>query len=295
VDPPAADTIVMVKVTSMSDIATALAKVNAFETSSPQTVAWKLDRAATVQRIRTLVQHPDRLHQARLNVCGPAAFFRVWFARDPVAAAEFSCNLLRDGSATVGSLTVAPKAMLKAQDYAAIRAASEAAQPHSMPETADWMLLSALRDSENVIPYMGDPNSAFEWAAAVTLPMTLASWLRATNLYASLSDETSIVAAPNMPRLLSFIPTSNVDIILLVSSAFNAHLYPTLASRPASPPVGAGAHIPNHYVLTTAPFGTEGTVWLNMECWTWGRTVSGWVGTADFGSKYFGPIVATAP
>ena len=143
----------------MSDIATALAKVDAFEASAPAAVAWKLDRGVTLQRIRTLIQHPEQLHQRGLNACAPAVFFRVWLARDPVGAADFACALLRDGSAALGSLAVAAGDALKAQDYAVVRTTSEATQSGSMPDTADWMLLSALRDSENVLPYLGEPNT----------------------------------------------------------------------------------------------------------------------------------------
>jgi hypothetical protein len=34
-------------------------------------------------------------------------FFRVWFARDPLSAAKFACQMLRDGSAYIGNLAVA--------------------------------------------------------------------------------------------------------------------------------------------------------------------------------------------
>jgi hypothetical protein len=278
----------------MSDLNTALARVDSFETSGSSQVRWKLDRAQTLQRIRELLRHPQQLHQRGLNACGPAAFFRIWLARDPIAAADFACALLRDGSAAVGSLTVTASQTLREIDYANLRATTDAAHPRATPEGADWMLMSALRDSENVFfDYEGRPFTVGDKLAGLTLPGTLAGWLNATNRYASVTNETSVVAAGNRPRLLSLIPTSNVDIVWLVNSSFNAHFYPT---QPATPPtVFAGLHIPDHYVVMTAPCGQSGDgAWTNIDVWTWARTYSGWVGTEDFFSRYFGLILATA-
>ena len=278
----------------MADVAGALAKIDEFEAIGPPVVAWQLDRATTIERIRTLVRHPELLNQRSLNACGPAVFFRIWFARDPVAAAVFSCAMLRDGFASIGSKLVQPRPGLLAQNYAALRATADAAQLHSMPDTADWMLLSALRDSENLlIPYLGEPHTLGDRAAGVTLPMTLTGWLTATALYQPVENATTVLPGVDNNRLVTLIPTSNVDAVLLINSTFNANLFPTLASRPATPPVMAGIHLPDHYVLVTAPCQLDMAMWLNVEFWTWGRTISGWVGTSDFGSRYFGMIVAT--
>ena len=142
----------------MSDVDSALAVVDAFEAEPNQNVAWQLDRYWTLQRLRTLLRNPELIDQRGLNACAPAVFFRVWLERAPVAAANFGCALLRDGSASIGSLNVAPGWKLLGQNYANLKAATDAAHPNATPENADWMLLSALRDSENLwFDYVGEP------------------------------------------------------------------------------------------------------------------------------------------
>lgn len=187
----------------MSDVATALATVDAFEAEAFHSVAWNLARPDVLRRLRQLLQTPDLLDQRGLNACAPAVFFRIWLARDPVAAATFACRLLRDGSASIGSLAVAPSHRLLGQDYAALRAATDAAHANATPECTDWMLLSALRDSENVwFDYVGEPFTLGDSVAGLTLPGTLAGWLAATNLYTSVSNETTLVSPGDLNRLL---------------------------------------------------------------------------------------------
>jgi hypothetical protein len=278
----------------MSDLNAALAFVDDFDANASTNVSWKLDRYWTLQRIRALLRHPEELNQRGLNACAPAIFFRIWFARDPVSAAKFSCSLLRDGSASIGSLFIAPSWKLRDQNYAMLKSTTDAAHYGATPENADWMLLSALRDSENIyFDYVGEPYTLQEMAAGVTLPSTLCGWLNATNLYSSVANETNILTASSQQRLLSMIPTSNVDIVLMVSSSFNANMYPSIPTD-QQPGVG-GVHIPDHYVLQTAPFAQwNDPAWLNIECWSWGRTLTGWVGYDQFFTKYFGLILATA-
>jgi hypothetical protein len=79
-------------------------------------------------------KNPVLLNQRGLNTCGPAVFFRIWFARDPVAAADFACSLLMTGSATIGSLKVTAGWKLLGQRYAILRSVTNAAHPNSTPE-----------------------------------------------------------------------------------------------------------------------------------------------------------------
>ena len=275
----------------MSDVDEALARVDAFEANGIQNVAWKLDRSQTLQRIRTLVRNPELLDQRGLNACGPAVFFRVWFARDPIAAAEFGCALLSDGSAAIGSLIIAPSWKLLGQDYSTLRSVTDGAHPNATPEAADWMLLSALRDSENVwFDYLGEPFTVGDAVAGLTLPSTVAGWLSATNRYSTIENDTNVVFSGNRQKLFNLIPTSNVDIILFVNATA---IYDLTSSPPvAQPPASGGLSVPNHYVLMTAPFSQwHDPAWTIIECWSWGKTFRGWQGTERFFNNYFGVVI----
>ena len=275
----------------MSDVDSALAVVDAFEAEPNQNVAWQLDRYWTLQRLRTLLRNPDLIDQRGLNACAPAVFFRVWLARAPVAAANFGCALLRDGSASIGSLNVAPSWKLLGQNYANLKAATDTAHPNATPENADWMLLSALRDSENLwFDYAGEPFTMGDAVAGLTLPSTLASWLNATNLYSSVVNNTNLVVISDRQELYGLIPTSNTDIILLVNAAAIYDLSPTAPI--GQPPVAGGLSVPNHYVLMTAPFSSwNDPAWITIDCWSWGKSYRGWQGTERFFNNYFGILI----
>ncbi|GAA3149239.1 hypothetical protein GCM10010521_40790 [Streptomyces rameus] len=275
----------------MSDVITALADVEAFRTQPDQSVAWGLDRNAVIQRLQALLQNPNLLDQRGLNACAPAVFFRTWLARDPVAAASFTCNMLRGGSASIGSLVVTPDTDLTGQDYSTLRANTDAQHPHAMPECTDWMLLSALRDSENIFfDYLGQPYTLGDSVAGLTLPGTVAGWLTATNLYSSVSDNTTVLGPADLPPLLSLIPTSDVDIVLFV----NANALYDLATAPGSPVVPFPTiAAPDHYVLMTGPFvEADGTNWIDIDVWTWGSIKTGWQNIPRFLDNSFGWMVA---
>src|SRR4051794_35354925 len=110
----------------MSTQADALALLDAATGEGPA-IPWKLNWQDTIKRLRALVVEPTLLHQRALNACGPAIFFRIWFARDPLGAATFGYRLLKSGSASIGPITVVPGAALMAQDYAILRAKADAA------------------------------------------------------------------------------------------------------------------------------------------------------------------------
>ena len=277
----------------MPDVAAALAFVNDFERNGSQSVAWQIDRAATLARLRTLVQSPELLNQRGLNACGPAVFFRIWLARDPLAAATFGCALLRDGHASIGALSIAPSWKLLGQQYALLRSTTDAAHPNATPEHADWMLLSAMRDSENIwFDYAGEPWTLGDKVAGITLPSSVASWLAATSLYSNVKNDTNLVASAGRQALFGLIPTSNVDIAIFVSA--NA-IYDL---RPA-PPAGAAAagpliSVPDHYVLMTGPIAQwNDPSWVEIDVWSWGKPYVGWQSDAVFFGNYFGTIVAT--
>jgi len=278
----------------MSDVDTALAAVDQFEAEQNKNVAWQLDRYWTLQRLRTLLRNPELIDQRGLNACAPAVFFRVWLARDPAAAANFACALLRDGSAPIGSMNVAPGSQLLGQNYSNLKAATDAAHPHATPENADWMLLSGLRDSENLwFTYAGEPYTTGDAVAGLTLPSTLASWLNATNLYSSVVNDTNLVFSGNRQELYGLIPTSDTDNILLVNAEAIYDLSPTPPTGQPPAAGGIASLVPNHYVLMTAPFASwSDPAWLNIDCWSWGKAYRGWQGTERFFSNYFGVLVA---
>ncbi|MEV0732185.1 hypothetical protein [Polymorphospora sp. NPDC050346] len=277
---------------TVSSVNDALVEVAAFAQAMPATPAWGLDGFDVVARLRVLLANPELIDQRGLNACAPAVFYRLWLERDPVAAARFTCKLLKDGSAPIGSLVVAPSWKLLGQRYAQLRTVTDAAHPGATPECTDWMLLSALRDSENIwFDYAGEPYTAGDAVAGITLPATLASWLSATGLYNSVENSTNLVLSADLNQFLMQNPEPGLDILLFVNTPA---IYDMTATIPANVPDGSWVSVPNHYVhLQSMPYVDDIQRWVHLDVWSWARTWAGWQGSERFRTNYFGYIRAS--
>jgi hypothetical protein len=243
------------------------------------------------------VRSPNLIRQAGLNACGPAVFFRLLFDGNPVAAASFACELLHNGSSVVGALNVNAGAALLAQDYATVKATvvadSDETHRNWMPETADWMLLSALRDSEDVlIDYLGEPGTPRDKVAGMTLPSTLAGWLKDSSLFSAVENATDVVVGGGRDRLFAAMPAQGNAFILLVDDGLPKQLMKEPIG-PAPAPLIQFA-LPNHYVLLNRPVlrGAD-TDWINLNVWTWGKDYSGWQGQSPLFAAYYGLLAAS--
>lgn len=280
----------------MGSLMDALASVDAFEANPDTDIAWNLDRGATLGRLRDLLNKPDLLNQRGLNVCGPAIFFRLWLTRDPVGVASFACNLLKGGSGNIGTVVVKAGNNLLLQDYSQIRTTADGAAGHKVtPDSADWMLLSALRDSENILfDYLGEPGTVADRTAGATLPSTVQGWLASTNVYSLVVNETNLVLPADKQHLLELTAAPNVDLVLMVNTAAASGIA-TGPIPPGWPPPQAGAFpLPDHYISMMGQFTqSDDQLWVNMNFWSWGENQTGWQGSDLFFNNYFGVVTAS--
>ncbi len=173
---------------------------------------WPLDRTAVADRLDELVAEPGRIRQGTLNLCGPAAVFKVWLERDPVAAATYAAKLFEEGAARIGPLAVRPSPSL-------LRARHDAGQrPADCPQ-ADWMMMAALRDSTNRIWRYSRQGGLREGMAAMTLPGALSNWLsRDPRGFTRIRDETSLVLRKGTDHATRLAPRPDREAFLLVAS-----------------------------------------------------------------------------
>jgi hypothetical protein len=125
------------KLEGASEKKNAIKTVNKFCTEVESNSPWQLKRSEVANRLIELIRNPDKVEQGKLFLCGPAAFFHIWLKHDPEAAANFATELYNTGASTIGSIEVKP-------DQDLVNNSSTGTKP------ADWMMLSALRDAENV-------------------------------------------------------------------------------------------------------------------------------------------------
>jgi metacaspase-1 len=161
-DQRAADTAALSTAEAAHDIVLAF---RASEAASPWT---SLDRATVADRLDELIDYPRGMRQGGMNVCGPAAFFMMALARDPVGVAQCAAQLFDTGAGSIGGLTLQPREDLLNADFNAM------AQKGDVSSQFEWMLLGALRNSTTVFwqpSWTGDPRQEL---AGMTRPEELA-------------------------------------------------------------------------------------------------------------------------
>lgn len=257
--------------------------------ASTATSPWTLDRTAMLDRLEELVNDPSKVDQDGLNLCGPAAFLRLWIARDPLAVVKLACELYDTGKSKIERYAVEPDSdSLIAEDYAALAAAHA---PFTPP--AEWMICGALRDAENAFfDFEGKPE---EDVSAGTGPGELAEWFEATNLYGSVKDEGNFFLTKGVDHALGLKPGNSRDVALLI----NAHMLTQMnvtAGTAKSEEFILGA-FPNHFIVLTAEIKETTDGKLRMEYWTWGQQYTGTIEKDVFEANYYGAVIGegTAP
>ena len=284
--------------------------------------AWKtLDRATVADRLTQIVTDPDPsavdardantkaltpdasgarvIQQGDLNLCGPAAMISRWVYRDPVAFATFATQLFEKGSATIGSLTIAPGTELLGADYPAMLVK----MTNVVAPQADWMFLGALRNTTNLFwqpAWVGDPK---QQVAGITTPGQLTDWLTATGVYAKVDNQANWAEAKGVQHALTLNNLPGQDILLLINANMIA-----LAEKNAPSSNWILNQFPSHIVvLLNAPTLSVDQKTIMLNVWTWGRTSeigstkdpsSGAVVTIsvdDFVKNYYGAVIATMP
>jgi hypothetical protein len=242
----------------------------------PGRSAWRLDAGAVAARLHDLIDNPDLVRQGRLNLCGPAALMRAWLARDPVAVATYAARLFADGRAPLGSLEVRASAPLRALEYTA-----------DCPQ-ADWMMMAALRDSSNRVLRYRRQGGIGEAAAGITMPRSLAGWLRATGLYREVRNETNLVRPKGTAHAYQLEPGPGREILLLVAQEMFRRRS-TARGRARDRVVGL---IPNHWVVLVEPVRPEPADLVRLRFWTWGSRYEATLDRNVFARGYHGCLVA---
>jgi hypothetical protein len=280
-------------VTSKLDRPTAIAKatalINSFRTQT-QPGKWHatLGRREVADRLLDLIVNPDDLDQTGNGLCGEAAFFNIWLWEDPFAVARFAVQLYNGGAASIGTEEwVRPRPSLLAQNFDNV--VNQINRPKARDAIAEWMMMSALRDANNYIfSYDGTPSDS--WGAGST-DGEVARWLRATNLFSSVSAKTGGSEEHNFAHAAQLIPGSGV---IMVSC--DSHMLGN--------PLGAGGIDDDHwFVLKSAITEHNGTV--DFRFWCWGEPAQ-WVNDrrnrpniaagdlpkTQFTDEYFGYLIA---
>jgi hypothetical protein len=240
-----------------------------------------LDADTVLNRLDQLRQSPDLINQGALGLCGEAAFFHHFLQRDPVGFVAMAQVLFMSGIGVIGKLVIKPDIDLRLANYPMIDAARVAAQAldptlTSMPPQADWMVLSALRDTENeVLDFEGTPGESLAEGSNF---QELFEWHQKSELYTSVTKDENTDLAHVKTNILKT-PSNHI----------------ALRIRVAMIQSGSG----NHIISLASPFVIdEVNQKVTFTYWTWGRSASDPNNTANltlnaFTNTYLGAIIAT--
>ena len=251
--------------------------------------AWPhLARAAVATRLTELTSRPDRLDQAGLNACGPAAAHHLFCKRFPERFADFCTELYEAGATSFGSLRVTGDGLFSKNPAAMPWA------PSAPPQLLDWMVLSAtLRSAGTLLNFGGEPSDS---ASGISLPSEVTDWLSKGIGYSSVNNDANHFLTKGTAHLLALRPTAGRHIVVLLNV--------TEIQRAAARGLGAVGEIidgisgavqsqfPNHWIVLERDAVSSGGR-IQVTAWTWGR--SGYLfdaPTTVWESAYYGAIVA---
>jgi V8-like Glu-specific endopeptidase len=274
-----------INISSRDDAKRIITTFRASTGSSPWT---SLDRATVADRLTELIDNPRKIHQGALNLCGPAAFFCMWNARDPVGFARYACQLFDTGRSAIGSLAVTPGSGLVQKNYAQMASLMGA----DICPQADWMVLGALRNSEDVFwqgSFQGDPRQNL---SALTRPEELAQWMTATGVWSRVSNEANWMQLKGIPHAEGLQIFKGTDIALLINTNMLAN------ARGLSKDTNwLLSQFPNHFVvLLTEIVHNVANDNLELGIWSWGDTMTRLsIPMNDFLNNYYGAVIGRMP
>lgn len=176
-------------------------------------------RTTYAARLGALSTNPRLLHQQQINGCGMAAFLFMWMRNDLRNAIQYAIDLFEDGAARIGTLAIQPSADLLRQDYSSLAVRHRGL----MPDTADWVMMSALRNgTQPAAPqkFVGDPNQALE---AIVLPHELTNWMGATGNYSRVENSANAVLPQQLALIDKLSPDPATDVAVLMHTELLTH------------------------------------------------------------------------
>ncbi len=148
-----------------SEIKTALL---AFEQSEQPGVWTQLDKSQLIQEVRSRLSNPFRVNQGQQPFCGPASILFELIRKHPLRYVQHCHSLFETGQFQAYSRTIRASERLCQTSLGQIRMAH-----------ADWMMLSTLRESENLI-FPVDPNAPqiIQNLGGMTKSWEMAGWVQ---------------------------------------------------------------------------------------------------------------------
>ena len=222
------------------EVKTALTILDGPAPSGPwKNVSWTEVR----DRALHLVFEPHHLQQGKLPLCGPAAIVNTLISSNPPGFAAIVRDIFTTGT----------------WDGRSVSEELLGATPQET-DTLDWMVLSAIRDAENLtLDYEG---TAAETVAGMTPPGEMVSWM------------TKVLHCTDVERLTSYgwgegSNTAEINSRLTADSVIYM-----LVDSDRLQHSSAGANVPDHWIRLLSPIVPLGESGVMFKAFTWGSEMA---------------------
>jgi hypothetical protein len=265
----------------LAKVPAALASATAFGLSGVGSLWLHLTRSVVAAGIADRIANPDGTQQGGNGLCTTAAFINVWAQDAPDAYAAFATALFDNGAANLapnqagGGLRITASNALLGANYGAI-ATQMTAKGFPVPSQADWMVMSAIRDStNNVFKFTGDPD---DWVShslgdGASPFGDLDSWLRNAGAWVSVVDVSNVLLTASLQEAERLEPIRsrcllNIDVGMLLNDTGR------------------------HTVVLRSPIAQTGDGFVTLKVWSWAGLRDVRVPKEKFEDTYFGANVA---
>lgn len=227
-----------------------------------------LSETTVLNRGEALMKNPNLINQAGLGLCGEATFFHHVLQHRPLLFGSMLKLLFMDGIGFIGDLVIKPDDDLLKADYTQIVSAHD---PTAIPPQTDWMVLSALRDTENeYLDFQGTPEEDRSDSSDISERWW---WYKKSKLYTSVRLDTV------------------TDLLHVMSSIVKTprnHVAMRIKETMLQP--GTGRHV----ISLESPLVFDITqVKVSFTYWTWGDPIASiTLALPHFQNTYLGAVVA---
>lgn len=258
------------KLPNSTEVRQALAEITAFEQSRVPGVWRGLDKNQVIAQLRSRINDPFTLNQGSQPFCGPAVIIFELIRRDPLYYTKICRNLFQIGGFhTRSSRWISASENLR-----------NAIGDYRMPEV-DWMILSTLRESENlVVPIDLNIPTLIRNIGGMTKSWEIAEWVKQILGYQKLEYKNTylfgdIEAMQDVDRSLKF---GGVALALINDGGL-------LRNQPPRIPY------PSHWVSILGNIRVESSKNVQFEVYTWGKKMQVQVDEVTFKTHFWGVIV----
>lgn len=234
---------------------------------------WKVSIEDFARSLETLIDTEASaysIYQGDHNLCGPAVFCFLILKREPLAFVNFALDLFEKREAALGDLSVKAGSDLVATHF-------DTNWVIGKKHIADWLIMSSLRDSSNVLlDYEGTPS---ENASGITTPADIESWMNKSGLYKAVLNDTNLIANKDVTHALQYTPSETTDVCwLLDGRVIGANIKKEAANHP------------NHWIVVQ-DIQKVGDSAIEVTYFSWGEQVLKKELSIDkFNSHYYGLV-----